>query len=127
MTGLTDFPYHACQAVPWAKELALVNRQDKKNVFKWERVVNNLPVTSTYDCCWPWVYKEKSYGIISDGLFVYVDNGRPIGPTEEVCWESSRKWGSMCSWLEIQYSSRKVQGSSQEPGPWSGMVTHTMD
>ena len=91
MTGLTDFPYHACQAVPWAKELALVNRQDKKNVFKWERVVNNLPVTSTYDCFWLWVYKERSNRSIASDLFFYVEDGQPIVPTDEVCWEDSRK------------------------------------
>ena len=53
MMGMTDYPYYSCQAVTWANELALVNRRDKKNLFKWEKVVNNLPGTSTYDCCHP--------------------------------------------------------------------------
>ena len=42
MMGLADSPYHAFQAVTWAKELALVNIQDKRNTFRWERVVKNL-------------------------------------------------------------------------------------
>ena len=55
--GLTDFPYHTCQAVTWSKKLALGNIKDKKNPFKWEKVVNNSPGTSTYDFFWPLVYK----------------------------------------------------------------------
>ena len=31
MIGLTDSSYYACQAVTWAKEMALVNRRYKKN------------------------------------------------------------------------------------------------
>ena len=42
--------------------------------------MNNLPVTPTYDCYWPWVYKERSDGNIDDDLFVYVDEVRPIEP-----------------------------------------------
>ena len=85
MMGLADSPYHVCQAVTRAKELALVNKQDKRNPFKWNRVMNNLPGTPTYDFCRPWVYKEISDGSIASDLFVYVYNGRPIGLTEEVC------------------------------------------
>ena len=55
--------------------------------------MNNLPGKSTYGCCRPWVYKKSSNGIIDADLFVYVENGRPIGLMDEVCWEASRKWG----------------------------------
>ena len=43
--------------------------------------MNNLPGISMYECCRPWVYKEDSNRIIAADMFVYVDNGRPIGPT----------------------------------------------
>ena len=125
--GLTNSTYHECQEVTWTMELTLGNIQDKKNMFKWERVVKNLPGTSTYDCCQPWVYKERSNGSIADNLFVYVYNGRPIGTTDEVCWEESRKWGSKRSWMGIQYASRKVHDPSQEPRPWEGTATHTKE
>ena len=45
----------------------------------------------TYDFCWSWLYKERSGGSIADVLFVYVDDRRLIDPTEEVCWEASKK------------------------------------
>ena len=89
--------------------------------------MNNLPGTSTYDCCWPLVYKERSKVSIDADLFVYVDNEQTIGPKEEVCWEASRKWVSTCLWLGIQDVSRKVQGTLQEPGPLEGTVTHTTE
>ena len=56
-----------------------------------------------------------------------MDDGQPIGPTEELYWEASRKWVSTCSWLGIQDVSRKVQGTSQEPGPQARTVTHTTE
>ena len=73
------------------------------------------------------MYNERSDGVVAADLFVYVDNGWPIGPTEEVCCEASIKWGSTLSWLGIQYASRKLQGTFQEPGPWVGTVTHTTE
>ena len=78
MIKLTNFPCHACHVVTWDKELALVNRRDKTYMFKWEKVANNLPGTSTYDCCWTWVYKERRNGSISADMFVYVHYGQPI-------------------------------------------------
>ena len=43
--GLTDFPYHACQAVTWAKCIAMGDLLDPNNPFAWEKVVLNLPGT----------------------------------------------------------------------------------
>ena len=90
-------------------------------------MANNLPGISTYDFCWPWLYKESSNGIIAADLFVYVYNGQPIEPTEKICCEDLNKWGSTRSWLGIQDAPRKFQGPSQEPGPWVGTVAHTTE
>ena len=80
MTRLTYYPYHACQTVTWSKEMALGDKQDLENTFEWARFVRNLLGTTTYDCCRPWVYKERSDGSIADDLFVYVDYGNEIVP-----------------------------------------------
>ena len=82
--GLTDFPYQECQEVTWDKDVELGNRQDMQNPLEWLRVVFTPPGTPTYNYCRPWVYKESSYGSIAADLFVYVDDGLPIGPTQEV-------------------------------------------
>ena len=39
--GANRSPYHTYQGVTCDMELTLGNRQDKKNMFKWERVVKN--------------------------------------------------------------------------------------
>ena len=42
MMGLTDSPYHACQAITWSKITSLGNRRETINPFKWDRVLVNL-------------------------------------------------------------------------------------
>ena len=108
---LTDSQYHACQAVTWAKGIAMGDSIDSNNPFAWDKVVLNLPGTEGYDCHRPWVFNQSFDGFWVEDLFIYVDDGRPIGPTKDVRWEVSKSWGSLCSWLGIQDASRKVQPS----------------
>ena len=42
MMGLTDFPYHECQAVTWANGIALGDRHNPNNPFGWDIVITNL-------------------------------------------------------------------------------------
>ena len=91
--GLIDSPYHACQVVTWDKSVALGYRQSLNNPFGWDKVVVNLPVTTTYYYQLPWFYKERRDGLIVANWFVYVGDGRPIVPTEKLCWEVYSRWG----------------------------------
>ena len=88
-------------------------------------MVLNLPGAEEYDCQIPWLFKNMVDRLLVADLFIYVDDGRPIGPTEDMCWKASRKWGSTCSWLGIPDTSRKVQPPSQAPGLWDGAFTNT--
>ena len=45
-----------------------------------------------YDCKRTWVYKEREDRLIAANIFIYVEDRRPIGPTEDICWEASRNW-----------------------------------
>ena len=123
--GLTDSSYHTFQAVTWSKCIAMGDRLDSNNPFSWDKVVLNLPGTKEYDCQITWVFKQILDGLLVADLFICVDDGRPIGPTENLCWEASRRWGSTCFWLVIQDASRKVQLPSHAPGPWTVTVTNT--
>ena len=78
-----------------------------------------------YDCKHPWVYKYREYGLIAADIFIYVDNGKPIGPIEDIFWELSRNLVSTCSWLGIQDASHEVKPPLQAPGIWSETVTTT--
>jgi hypothetical protein len=47
----------------------------------------------------------------------YVDDIRPIGPSEEAAWQVSHRVGSYFSYLGLQITSRKFRSPSQQPGP----------
>ena len=125
MMGLKNSPYHSCKAVTWAKCIAMGDRLDSNNPFVWDKVVLNLLGSEEYDRHISWVFKQRVDGLLASDLFIYVDAGRPIGPTEDLCWEASRRWVSTCSWLGIKVTSRKVQPPLQAPRTWYGSVTNT--
>ena len=60
-------------------------------------VMLNLQGAEEYDCQIPWLNKNMVDRLLVADLFIYVDNGRSIDPTEDMCWKASRKWGSTCS------------------------------
>ena len=125
MMGRTCSPYNSCQAVMWAKYIAMGDRLDPNNPFGWYKVAMNLPGVEEYDCHRPWVFKQMVDGLLDAELLIYVDGGRPIGTTEDLCRESYIRWVSKCSWLGIQYAYRRAQNPSQAPGPWAGEITNT--
>ena len=125
--GLRDSPYRSIQMAIIAKERSYGDRKATANPFQWEQVVLNLPGTPKYDTSFPWVFKVREDGHIASDIFLYVDDGRPTGFSEEQCWQASRRFCSMCSYLGIQDASRKRTTPSQTPGPWAGSVVHTKD
>ena len=98
---------------------------DSNNPFAWEKVVLKLLETKKYDCQRPWVFNPSVDEFLAADLFIYVDDGRPIRPTNTLFWKTSRRWGLTCSCLGIKDASKKVQPTSQSLGPWYGTVTNT--
>ena len=82
--GLKVSPYHACKAVTWAKCISMGDRLDSNNPFAWDKVVLNLPGIEEYHCHIPWVFKQRVDGLLAEFLFIYLDYGRPILPTEDL-------------------------------------------
>ena len=82
--GLIDSPYHSCQAVTWDKCIPIGDRLNRNNPFAWEKLVLKFLGTEEYDCHRTWVLKKRADGFLTADLFVYVDDGRPIGPTEDL-------------------------------------------
>jgi hypothetical protein len=58
-------------------------------------------------------------------FFIFIDDLRPMCPSEEECWQGSHQVGSQLTWLGIQDAPRKKQKASQRPGTWAGSVIHT--
>ena len=125
MMGITGFPYHACQEVTGDKSIALGDWLDSNNPFAWYKVVLKFPGSEECDYHRPWLFEQRVGELLDTDLFIHVEDGQPIGPTEDLCWEASRRWGTTCYWLGIKDASRKVQPSPQETGIWDGTVTNT--
>jgi hypothetical protein len=124
--GLKSSPYQAVQAMMVAKDVIRGDRHDPKNVFRWDSVRLNLPGSSTYDPALPWVSKIRlSDGQIAADLFVYVDDARTTGATEEECVQATRRVASVLNSLGIQDAPRKRRWASQTPGAWAGSIVET--
>ena len=125
--GLRDSPYRSLQ---WQARLKLElygDRRLRSNPFPWEKVIFNLPGSKGYRADLPWVFKLRWDGRLGVEIFVYVNDGCAIGPTEFLTWQAARWYGSGCSRRGVQDASRKRTSPSLTPGPWAGTVTHTED
>jgi hypothetical protein len=126
--GLKSSPYQAVQAILVGKELVKGDRKDPKNAFRWDEVRLNLPGSKDYDPKHPWVSKIRlTDGKIAADLFVYVDDARITGPSEEECWAATRQTASRVNELGIQEAARKRRWPSQKPGAWAGSIVEASE
>jgi hypothetical protein len=124
--GLRSSPYQCVQAMGIAEEVIRGDPANATNVFRWDRVELNLPGSEAYDPSRPWVAKYRSEdGHLASDLFIFVDDLRPTGPSQEEAWLAARRAASMLNYLGIQDAPRKRQESSQSPGAWAGSVIKT--
>ncbi len=56
---------------------------------------------------------------------MYVDDGRPTGPTEYLAWQAAQAYCAGCTRRGVQDASWKRTSPSHTPGPWAGTITHT--
>ena len=101
------------------------DRHDVHNVFRYSKVVENLPGMAKYDPTKPWVYKARDDGVIAADVVIYVDDLRPSGPTEVDCWMAAQRISAGLAQLGMQDAARKRRISSQEPGAWIGAIICT--
>jgi hypothetical protein len=94
---------------------------DEQNVYQCKEVRLNLD----YDPSLAWVAKVREDGCVTDDLFIYMDDFRPMGPDAEGCWRASHKAASICNYLGIQDAPRKRREVSRVPGPWAGSIVYT--
>jgi hypothetical protein len=123
--GLHDSPYRSLQ---WQVQLKFEVYGDRKNManpFHWDRVEFNLPGSKGYRSDRPWIMKIRFDGHISAEIFVYEDDGRPMGYCTDLTWQAAWAYGSGCSRRGIQDASRKRTSPTESPEPWAGTVTRT--
>ncbi len=85
----------------------------------------NLPGSKGYRLDLPWVMKLRKDGHLVAEIFVYVDDGRMTGHSQDLTWRTARAYGLGCSRRGIQDASRKRTSPTETPWPWAGTVTHT--
>jgi hypothetical protein len=83
------------------------DRRVRSNPFHWDKVVMNLPGSKGYRANLPWVMKIRWDGDLAAKVFVYVDDGRPTGPTKDLTWQAARAYGAGCSRRGVQDASQK--------------------
>lgn len=82
--GFVSSPYTAVPATLMAEEKIKGNPSDPSNVFKWDKVILNLPGSLSYKPSDPWVYKARvddsnEHWVIANDFNIYVDDVRTIG------------------------------------------------
>lgn len=118
--GLSPSPYASCQIATRLKRLMLGDRSDEQNVFRWDRVVLNLPGSEDYDSSMPWVYKARRDGTLAADIHKYVDDVRITAPTKADAEAASSRVAKYAAYFGTQDAARKSRPSSQTPGAWAG-------
>jgi hypothetical protein len=122
---LRSSPYQACQGMMWALETIFGDREDPKNVFRYNRVRLNLPGNHDYEPTKPWVYKERKNGDVASDVHCYVNDLRTTGPSEQECWAASQRVSSVLASLGLQDAARKRRLPALNAGAWKGSVVTT--
>eukprot|EP00978_Attheya_sp_CCMP212_P007530 scaffold17431_cov52-Attheya_sp.AAC.1 len=124
--GLRSSPYQAVQGVAFAEEVVRGGRTQPTNVFRWDRVILNLPGSDDYTPALPWVFKVRDDdGSIAADVHGFMDDFRTSGKDKKDGWLAARRMGSVSSHLGLQEAARKRRESTQRPGAWIGAVLRT--
>ena len=124
LMGLRSSPYNVIRATSWAEDVVRGNPLDKNNIFRWNRVVLNLPGMVDYDPRMPRGYKFDDLGQgLANNFETYVDDIRSTGRSEIMCAMTSRRIASVFNFLGIQDAARKRRFPSRNPGVWCGART----
>ena len=123
--GQSPSPFNTVQQTRRLKRVMLGKADDPENVFRWSRVITNLPGTRTYQPGIPWIAKYRSTGELAADAHDYVDDLRGTGPTAEDAWQVSSKIAKTASYHGVQDAARKRREQTQSPGAWAGVVCGT--
>ena len=123
--GLKSSPYIAIKSMLLIKEKILGDSDDALNVFRWDKVLLNLPGMDSYDSSKPWVSKRRAEGTLAADCVPFVDDYRECAPTNKETWQAAQKISTTMAFHGAQDASRKRGFPSLTPGPWAGIVIST--
>ncbi|KAL7574514.1 hypothetical protein ACA910_015870 [Epithemia clementina (nom. ined.)] len=105
-----------------SQRLALGCRLDPQNVFRWHKVVLNLPGDETYDPSLAWVRRVREDGTLAADVHPYVDDLRKTAPTEQEAWIAASCMAKTAAYFGLQDAARKRRPPSRTPGAWAGAI-----
>ena len=114
--GCKGSPYNAVQGMCRALEIVKGDRSDRNNPFHWATILLNLPSARDYDPTLPRVVKTTADGKPAGDAVMYMDDGRPVGESEEGCRQVGRALSSRLNHLGQQDAARKRRPPSRAPG-----------
>ena len=123
--GLRPSPYTAVKGILWADEVIKGRSKKSGQCFSMGTSQIESAWRRDYDPTLPWVSKVREDETLAADLFIYIDDLRPTGPTEDETWRASQRTSSVLAWLGLQDAARKRRPPEQEGGAWSGSITHT--
>ncbi|KAL7564858.1 hypothetical protein ACA910_001603 [Epithemia clementina (nom. ined.)] len=125
--GVVSFPVPSNPVPQCVKLLTLGNRRDASNVFRWDRVVLNLPGNTNYNSTLPWVYRVRQDGGLAADVHPYMGNMRETGPTKEDAWKAASKIAKAAAYFGLQDAARKRRPQSQTLGAWAGAIIESTE
>ena len=99
------------------------DRLEVTDIFKWDRVVLNLPCSIEYNPARHWIYKVKNdKKKLAIDMFWYIDEWTLGVPTVWECWKVTQKFCCKFTPFGIKDTGRKRKGASKPPREWLGTV-----
>lgn len=121
--GLKPSPFWAARFYYLMEEFMIGDHRDKKNCFRWDQIILNLPGSFNFNSTLPFVIKWDSESkLVAASIRAYVDDLRVVAATRELSWQAARQTASMLQYLGSQDASRKRR---LDNGPWAGTMLST--
>ena len=125
LMGFSPSPYCVTKDILVVEKMMRGDILEVKHIFRWWKVILNLPGLEKYDPRLPWVYKARADGSIAADVLWYIDDGRPTAGTTWEAWKAARKIRYTLFFLGLQDTRRKRTEASQAPGEWAGTMVES--
>ena len=108
LMGFKPLPYLNTREFTQIKPFLLGDRNDPSNIFRWTKVILNLPGSEAYTPSRPRVFRVREDGkTMTADLFIYIDDVRNTAPLDRECWAGVHQVCCRIAWLGIQDAPRK--------------------
>ena len=125
LMGFRPSPYCTTRSMRRIDLFLRGNADNEKNIFRWIKVVLNLPGMIHYTPTRPRVFRIREDGTLAADLFTYIDDLRNTAATFMECWDGMHQVCSRLTWLGLQDAPRKRNAPTLTPRAWAGSILHS--